>query len=46
MNAESYWQLFMETGAPELYLLYQMARKTEEDYVSDHTGHRSAGHGL
>ena len=46
MNAQNYWQLFMETGAPEMYLLYQMARKREENHVSDHTSHRSAGHGL
>lgn len=25
MNAELYWQLFMETGTPESYLLYRSA---------------------
>lgn len=25
MNAEFYWQLFLETGAPESYLLYRRA---------------------
>ena len=40
MNAANYWQLFLDTGAPEMYLLYQKARKTEEAHVSDHTGHR------
>ena len=46
MNAANYWQLFLETGAPEMYLLYQRARKTEESHVSDDQGHRTAGHGL
>lgn len=35
MNAQAYWQLFLETGAPELYLLYANARKTEELYVPE-----------
>ena len=30
MNAENYWRIFLETGAPELYLMYTQARKTEE----------------
>lgn len=46
MNATNYWELFMETGAPEMYLLYQQARKSEENHVSDHSGHRAAGYGL
>lgn len=46
MNASDYWQLFMETGAPEAYLLYQNARKTEENYVFDDPGHCAAGYGL
>ena len=46
MNAENYWELFMETGAPEMYLLYQKALKTEENHVSDHSGHRPASYGL
>lgn len=25
MNAELYWQVFLETGAPESYLLYKSA---------------------
>ena len=46
MNKKDYWQLFMETGAPELYLMYHHARKQEEDYVSNHTGTGSAGHSI
>ena len=46
MDAANYWQLFMETGAPEMYLLYQQALKSEGDHVSDSSGHRPAGHRL
>jgi hypothetical protein len=46
MNAMDYWRLFLETGAPELYLLYSNARNQEEPNVSDDPGHRPAGHGL
>lgn len=46
MNAENYWQLFLETGAPEMYILYQQALKTEDKHVSDRSSHRSAGYGL
>lgn len=46
MNAANYWQLFLDTGAPEMYLLYQKALKTEENHVSDHPGDRPARHGL
>lgn len=46
MNAANYWQLFLDTGAPEMYLLYQRAKRTEEDYVSDDPGHCPAGYGL
>lgn len=29
MKAQDYWQIFLETGAPELYLMYNSARKME-----------------
>lgn len=29
MDSQNFWQLFMETGAPEMYLLYTNARKQE-----------------
>lgn len=38
MNSAFYWDLFMETGAPEIYLCYQEAKRSEEKYVSDSTG--------
>ena len=45
MEAKEYWQLFLETGAPEAYLLYKDAgraasamSKREAAYVPDDTG--------
>ena len=38
MDAQSYWQLFMMTGSPEVYLLYNKARKAEEGNVFDGSG--------
>ena len=29
MNAKDYWEVFLETGAPEMYLLYNKVRKME-----------------
>ncbi len=46
MNAMDYWQLFLETGAPEAYLMYSKMLKSEAQYVYDHPGHCPAGHGL
>lgn len=46
MNAQEYWKLFMETGAPELYLLYNNARRMEKSHVLDDTGPGTAGHTL
>lgn len=46
MNAQNYWQLFLETGAPEMYLLYTEARKTEERDVPQYQGIDPTGHKL
>jgi len=43
MNAQSFWNVFLETGAPEMYLLYSRAKKLEETYVSDYPGAGAAG---
>ncbi len=43
MESGLYWQLFMETGAPEMYMLYQNAKRRAQWHVSDDTGARSAG---
>lgn len=46
MQTQDYWNLFMETGAPELYLLYNIARKTENKHVFDDAGPGSKGREL
>ena len=46
MNAQDYWQLFLETGVPEYYVLYSEAMKMEAGHVPDNTGVGPAGHGL
>lgn len=46
MNAQEYWQFFLETGAPEIYLLYNNARKMENTHVFDDSGPGASGHGL
>ena len=46
MDSTFFWEMFMETGAPEMYLFYQQAKKTEESYVSDCSGACSASQSL
>jgi len=46
MNTQEYWQFFLETGAPEFYLLYNNARKMEKTDVLDDTGPCTSGHSL
>lgn len=46
MNAPIFWQMFLETGAPEMYLLYNNARKMEKSDVLEDTGPGDAGHSL
>ena len=29
MDAKLYWSVFLETGAPEAYLLYRVAQRTD-----------------
>ena len=46
MDAQSYWQLFLETGAPEMYLLFNRARKAEDFNVLDDSGTGASGNSL
>lgn len=46
MNASEYWKLFLETGAPEMYLCYIQAQKTEDFHVSDSAGGSAPSSGL
>ena len=38
MDSKFFWEVFLETGAPELYVCYQEAKRSEEAYVSDSAG--------
>ena len=38
MNANDYWTMFMQTGAPAAYLMYKNAKLTEEQNVSECSG--------
>lgn len=46
MNAQDYWTIFIETGAPEMYLLYNKARRMEEADVYQNQGTGASGNGL
>ena len=46
MNAQDFWNIFLETGAPEAYLLYTRALKMEGKHVFDDTGISPSCHGL
>ena len=46
MNSSDYWKMFLETGAPELYLLYHKAQKMENNHVLDGSGTGSSGYNL
>ncbi len=46
MNTEEYWKLFLETGVPELYMLYNQAKRMENTHVSDYPSAGAAGNGL
>lgn len=38
MNPDGLWQVFLETGAPEVYLLFNKLRKMEEQDVFNGPG--------
>lgn len=38
MNAQNFWQVFLDTGSPEMYLLYSKAKKMEGLHVLDDQG--------
>ena len=46
MQAQENRHLFIETGAPEAYLLYSRQVKSEAQYVREHSGHRPQSYGL
>lgn len=46
MNANDYWQIFLDTGSPEIYLLYNNARRMEQSHVFDDPGLGITSHSL
>ena len=46
MNAQDFWNVFLETGAPEAYLSYTRALKMEQAYVFDDKRTGTESHGL
>ena len=46
MRSADYWQIFLDTGAPEMFLLYTQARRMEEIDVPDCTGISATGNGV
>lgn len=46
METKDYWQLFIETGAPEMYLLYAKQQKMEASHVFDGTSSCTQSYGL
>ncbi len=46
MDAHTFWQVFLETGAPEAYLLYSKVKHMEEAHVPDDQRLGASGNGL
>ena len=46
MDSRELWQLFLDTGAREAYLLYNKALRMENSHVSENAGLGSPNHGL
>ena len=46
MISQDYWQIFLETGAPEIYLMYNNAKKLENSHVLEDKGTGTAGNTL
>lgn len=46
MDAQQYWNVFIDSGIPEYYLLYIKAKKMEAAHVLDNAGTGTAGHTL
>lgn len=46
MDAADYWMIFMETGLPEAYMLYNRAKRMEINHVSDNKSTCNEGNRL
>ncbi len=43
MDSQAYWKVFLDSGIPEYYLLYNRAKKMEDADVFDHQGTGATG---
>lgn len=46
MDTNRLWSVFLETGSPEVYLLFAAARRMEDVHVFDSQGTGSSRYGL
>ena len=46
MMKQELWQMFLETGAPEAYVLFSKARRMEDTDVPDNQRIGASGDGL
>ncbi len=46
MKSRELWQAFLDTGAPEFYVLFRKAREAEVGYVFDDPGTCFTGHNI
>ena len=46
MKSRELWQAFLDTGAPELYVLYSKAKEAEAAYVFNNSGTCFTSHQL
>ena len=46
VKKEDFWQLFLDTGAPEAYLMYSRSKRMELSHVFDDSCAGASRHGL
>lgn len=46
MMSDVYWQLFLKTGSPEAFLMYNEARRLEQSHVPQYERPGGSGHTL
>ena len=46
MKSQLCWQLFLETGSPEAYLMYNEAKRLEQSHVPQYEGPGGSGYAI
>lgn len=46
MDSKGLWEIFLDTGAPEFYLMYHKAKMMEDGHVLDDASTGASGHSL